>query len=484
MRGDLPQQAIELGGPEVRDHAKGGQVHVEGASADGTEALPEVVHQVIRQMIARAKVDAGVLGQRRAGQLTDQAVATAKVEQPAAAGIREQPGDDSREEPRLELLPHGVVSLRGVGHLLRFHPANLDRRGRDQKIWDAFVMKPKPRSCPIPGVPRSPVAAIACTLAVLLLAGCGGSENGLSPAAEPAVSPPLEQRPAGRVIPIGNKPEGLVADARTRLLAVGLTNPDLLALVDMDTLEVVRWIPMPESPRHLRLAASGGPVLVPAERSDQLIEVFLPGGRLRRTGVGDFPHDAASDGRGRVFVGDEGGDTLSVIENGRRVQRLSAPVQPGGVVTSDDGGLVAVVGVSERALELFDTRTLRRLGKIDAGVGPTHVVSRGNRFFVVDTRGDGLLEVLTEPDLRIHRRTPLPGTPYGVTVDPVRKRFWVTLTETNQVVELTDRRPLRTYPTVRQPNTVAVDSMTGRVFVASRKDGTLQIIDPPPSGDG
>jgi DNA-binding beta-propeller fold protein YncE len=286
------------------------------------------------------------------------------------------------------------------------------------------------------------------------------------------------------VIPVGNKPEGLVADPRTRLLAVGLTNPDLLALVDMDTLEVVRRIPIPESPRHLRLARPGGPVLVPAERSDELIEVFLPGGRQRRTAVGDFPHDAASDGRGRLFVGDEAGDTMTVIEGGRRVERLPAPVQPGGVVTSDGGGLVAVVGVSERALELFDTRSLERLGKIDIGVGPTHVVARGNRFFVVDTRGDGLLEVLTQPDLRVHRRTPLPGAPYGVAADPVHKRFWVTLTETNEVVELTDRRRLRSFPTVRQPNTVAVDPVTGRVFVASRTAGTLQIIDPPPFSDG
>ncbi len=331
---------------------------------------------------------------------------------------------------------------------------------------------------------RRPILALACALSLALPAGCGGSDDGLTPAAEPAVSPPLKRRPAGRVIPIGNKPEGVVADAKTRLLAVGLTDPDLLVLVDMDTLEVVRRIPLPESPRHLRLAGPGGPVLVPAERSDELVEVFLPGGRLRRTAVGGFPHDAASDGRGRLFAGDEAGDTLSVVEDGRRVQQLPAPVQPGGVVTSEDGATVAVVGVSERALELFDTRSLRSLGKIDAGIGPTHVVARHNRFFVVDTRGDGLLEILTEPELRIHRRTPLPGAPYGVTVDPVRERFWVTLTETNEVVELTDRRRLRTFPTVRQPNTVAVDPKTGRIFVASRKDGTLQIIDPPPNGDG
>ncbi len=319
----------------------------------------------------------------------------------------------------------------------------------------------------------------------LLLSACGGgSGDGLAPAAEPSRSPVPATKPAGDTIPLGHKPEGMVADPRTRLLAVGLTNPDLLALVDMDTRRVVKRIPLPEAPRHLALVGPGGPVLVPAEKAGELVTVDLPGGRLRRIKVDRQPHDAAA-ARGRVFVGNEGGDTLSVLRGGREVRRLRAPVQPGGVAVSSDGRLVAVVGVSERALELRDTRTLRSRGKIDVGVGPTHIAARGRRFFVVDTRGGGLLEVRTERgDLRIHRRTNLPGGPYGLTYDPPRKRFWVTLTKTNQVVQLTERRRLRVFPTVRQPNSVAVDPRSGRVFVASRADGTLQSFLPPRLADG
>ncbi len=324
--------------------------------------------------------------------------------------------------------------------------------------------------------------ALTCPLA---LSACGGgSGDGLAPAAEPSRSPVPTVRPAGRTIPLGHKPEGMVADARTRLLAVGLTNPDLLALVDMDSRRVVKRIPLPEAPRHLALAGPGGPVLVPAEKANPLVTVDLPGGRVRRTKVGRIPHDAAA-AAGRIFVGNEGGDTLSVLRGRRELSRLPAPVQPGGVAASSDGRLVAVVGVSERALELYDTRTLRSRGKIDVGAGPTHIAARGRRFFVVDTRGGALLEVDTEfGDLRIHRRTNLPGGPYGLTYDPPRKRFWVTLTETNQVVELTDRRRLRVFPTVRQPNTVAVDPRSGRVFVASRAAGTLQSFLPPRLADG
>jgi hypothetical protein len=311
---------------------------------------------------------------------------------------------------------------------------------------------------------------------IALLGGCGSGST-LVPAAEPARSPVLDTRPAGSIVEVGHKPEGLAFDRRTGLLAIALANPDRLALLDGRSGRIVRRVPLPESPRHLSLARRGGPVLVPAERAGLLIEVALPSGHTKTIHVGDHPHDAAA-GAGREFVGNERSHTVSVIERGRQVRVLDAPVGPGGVAVTARG-LVAVIGVRSRTLELFDARTLRAIDEIDVGLGPTHVVARGSRFFVVDTRGGALLEVLTEP-LRIHRRTHLGGTPYGVAYDGVHRRFWVTLTAVNRVAELTDRRLLRTFPTVRQPNSVAVDPETGRVFVASRKDGTLQILDPPP----
>jgi DNA-binding beta-propeller fold protein YncE len=198
--------------------------------------------------------------------------------------------------------------------------------------------------------------------------------------------------------------------------------------------------------------------------------------------VGHQPHTAVPAGGpaagGRIFVGNERGRSVSVVQDGRELRTLDAPVGPGGLAATR-GGVVAVVGVRERAIELFDASTLASRGRIPVGLGPTHVAARGRRFFVVDTRGNGLIEIHTDP-LRVHRRTHLEGAPYGIAYDPRRRRFWVTLTASNRVAELTDRRLLRTFPTVRQPNSVAVDPVTGRVFVASRKDGVLQLFDPPP----
>jgi DNA-binding beta-propeller fold protein YncE len=74
------------------------------------------------------------------------------------------------------------------------------------------------------------------------------------------------------------------------------------------------------------------------------------------------------------------------------------------------------------------------------------------------------------------------AAPYGLAVDLARKRLYVTLTATNQVQSFRISGPQlvpgQTYPTVRQPNDVAVNAANGRIVVAGTADGVLQFIDP------
>lgn len=275
-----------------------------------------------------------------------------------------------------------------------------------------------------------------------------------------------------------------MVDAGTHAVAVGVRDPDELVLLDGRSGRVRRRVALPAPPRHLQLAGVGGPVLVPAERANALLEVPLAGGRttraVRRTAVGAQPHDATAAG-GRVFVGDERGDTLTVLEHGRRVARVAVARQPGGLAAAEDGRRLAVVSVRDRVVELFDARTLERRGRADAGVGPTHVVSDGKQtLYVTDTAGDALLVFRTEPELRLVRRLAMPTSPYGLALDRRRRRLYVTLTGTNRLVKLSTSGPrtVANLPTVQQPDTVAVDERTGRAFVTGRVDGVLQLLDP------
>ncbi len=299
-------------------------------------------------------------------------------------------------------------------------------------------------------------------------------------AAEPASSPPTTRAPVGRVVRVGREPEGVAFDGETGIVAVGLREPALLALVDGASGRVRERVEIAGAPRHLELAAPGGPVLVPAEDADALVEVDLPGGAARTTRVGDNPHDAAALGDRRAAI-NEFASTLSVVGGGVEAREVPVDAQPGGVVALGDDRL-AVISVRAYTVEVFAAGDLRGLGSQNAGYGPTHVAAdRDGRIYITDTRGGALLVFETDPRLRFVGRVPLEGSPYGLALDARRGRVLVTLTARNELVELTtgaEPREVRRLPTVRQPNTLAVDERTGRIAVASRTDGTLQLIDP------
>lgn len=329
----------------------------------------------------------------------------------------------------------------------------------------------------------SPLAALV--VLALALAACGSEEQN-PPPAEPGVAPEVDTPPAGTVIelPGGGEAEGVAADPETGVAAVATRDPDRLFLVEDPLAEggpKLREVKIPESPRHMQLAEPGGPILTTAERSDDLVEIALPGGEVSTVDVGDFPHDAAAAPNGRIFVGDEGGDTISVVEGEAVETALPAPEQPGGVAVAD--GVVGVIAVAERVLATYDSEALERTGEVEAGVGPTHIVPGDDgRFYVADTQGDAILVFEAGPEPRLLDRANLPEGPYGLAIDNRNDRLWVTQTGRNRVVEyaITDLAPkrLRSYPTVQQPNTVAVDPASGYVYVAGRAKGELQVFDP------
>ncbi len=322
------------------------------------------------------------------------------------------------------------------------------------------------------------LGAVSALAAAAAVTGCGSSEE-LAPAAEPPDAPPARASLPGRVVRVGDEPEGLVADPRTGILAVGQRRPDRLLLLDGATGRKLRRLRLPESPRHLALAP-GSRVLVPAERSDELAEVRLPGGSSRSIEVGTFPHDAAAAG-GRVFVADEFGNAVSVVQGDRVVRTLGAPTQPGGIAAN--GRTVVLVAVAQRVVATYDARTLAAGGIVSGGEGPTHVVTDCDRgAYVADTQGDAVLAYELRPELRRVGRIGLGSGPYGIDVDCRRKLLWVTLPGRNRLVALRlgptgkPARRVASFPTPRQPNSVAADPLSGRVFVAGRDGGAIQIL--------
>lgn len=334
---------------------------------------------------------------------------------------------------------------------------------------------------------RTALALLTAALLLSALVACGGDDDDASSstteplgAAEPAKAPVPEATPAGTVRDLAPQPEGMVYDSETDVLAVAVRNATELVLIQGETGEEIRRIPIPGHARHLQLAGPGGPVLVPAEDSNTFVSVTLPDGETSQTEVGEYPHDATQTESGRVLVADERGGTLSVVEDGDVIHTFDDRQQPGGLAAV--GNDVGVVDVGDFTLSLYDVDAEESLGSVPAGAGPTHLVATNDdRLVVADTRGNEILVFGTDPLEQI-ASLPIEGTPYGITYDPEADVVWVTLTALNELVglDMSGDTPteIARIPTVQQANTVAVDRVSGRLWTTSRTTGELQTIDP------
>jgi DNA-binding beta-propeller fold protein YncE len=274
-----------------------------------------------------------------------------------------------------------------------------------------------------------------------------------------------------------------VADGKTHVVAVGTRKPNALTLLDAATGQIRKSVPLPGHLRHLQLAAPGGPVLVPDEDSNQLLTLALPEGTVTgRINAGTSPHDATIAANGTVFAANEAGRSVAAVRQNKVVHEFRDVAQPAGLAAVGDQ--VGLVDVAQDTLHVYDAHRLTALAQLPAGQGPTHVVAdRHGRFQVIDTRGNAVLSYRLGPHPTQTSALKLPGTPYGVAYDPARDMLWVTLTARNEVagIDLSGQRPkvVRRIPAVRQPNTVAVDSTTGRVWITGTQAGEVQYVDPP-----
>lgn len=329
----------------------------------------------------------------------------------------------------------------------------------------------------------------AVLVGAAVLTGCGSGGYGrpepqLDPprAAEPKRGPRLERAPAGRVVRVGRRPQGVAIDPRSGVAAVAVRSPARLVLLGVGDGRIRRTVRLPGHARHVGLARPGGPFLVPAQSADALVEVDPRTGAKRVTEVGRYPHDATAVGS-RSFTADGVGSTLSVVRDGRRVGQVPVDAQPGGVVAVGDR--VAVVSARSYTVELYDGTSddPRGSGSRNAGLGPSHAAlgPRG-RLAVTDTRGRSLMVYDTRPGLRFYARLKVGGVPVGIASDVRRGRIWVALSDRNRIlpIDLTGDEPRvgQAVNVVRSPFSFAVDPASGRLVVASTTSGTVQLIDP------
>lgn len=339
-----------------------------------------------------------------------------------------------------------------------------------------------------------PVALLAAVIAALAFLACGDKADDAPPeraagptpqlnppqAAEPVPGPPVQSAPKGMVVDVGARPEGIAVDPESHTVAVAVTDPPRLVMLDSRSGKKLREVRLPSSARHVALSAPGESFLVPCEEADRLVEVPLDGGDPIETEVGDNPHDATAIGP-RRFVINEFDSTMNVVRGGRVVGSTPTDAQPGGVASVD--GTVYVNAVRAYTVEPYtDADDPQALGGQNSGLGTSHVVVGPDaKLALGDTRGQALVVYQTDPRLKFLDRVPLGGTPVGLAYDG-KDTVWVTLSERNEAVpvDLSGDEPMVGDPvaSTQTPLSMAVDESTGRLAIAGADDGKVLLVDP------
>lgn len=321
-----------------------------------------------------------------------------------------------------------------------------------------------------------------------LVTGCAAQDSdkpaATTPAAEPAEAPSA-QTPVGVVTPLAGAPEGIVVTT-SGIAAVGVREPDGIRLVDATTGVERSFVPTTGAPRHLSLAGPDGPVLAPLEASDELLVVDPENGNVITTvqGVGRQPHDAVTTSDGTTVVTNEMGGGVVFVRDGAVTASLPAgPVQPGGLAAV--GEYAAVADVQGNGVWIYSGPDQELVAQAPLGTKLTHATALGRDLAAfADTDGGAVFIERVDPQVSEVSRIEAPGSPYGLAYDPQRKLLLITLTESNilRVVDVADPaapRPIVDLPTVRQANSVAVDTRSGDVLVTGSNPGdesSLQII--------
>ena len=333
----------------------------------------------------------------------------------------------------------------------------------------------------------------ASLLGTSLLAGCSSKLTDPGPATiEPAgaaVSPPPGRPPVGDVLALGGRATAALFDTATSSLVVftpGTDPPTPGTLTIVGPTGAARPVMLPAGATAI---AGNGEGAVYATIRGGFVTVDLATGRLTETaieghGATDFTaltrradgHLLVGSAAGAVYVlaDQTGSDQTGSIQTGVIAEtaifsRVDAIVTEGETAVVLDRGQTSVTALNQQGAA---QQALR------AGLGATTIAADpAGRVLVTDTRGGQLLVFSVDPLIQ-RQGYPIGESPYAIAGS--KTLVWVSQTGINSVAgyDLGTGIPVEKvrYPTVRQPNSLAFDEVSGTLYVVSGSGDGIQVI--------
>lgn len=319
---------------------------------------------------------------------------------------------------------------------------------------------------------------VPLVVASVLLTGCSSdSERDDPQTIEPAtaaVSPTVSAVPAGLVELAGTSISAMTLDSDTGIVAA-LTSQSSLLLIDSRSPGATPR-PVDVDSGVTVTAGRPGEVLVPG--AGHVDRVDVRSGAVTTVPVDGDALSAQVLPDGRLAVGTASGAVQLIGPDASSTETIDGLSSADALATVD--GALAALDKRQTSLTELDLDGGKLGLALRAGEGATNLATdHYGRILVTDTTGGELL-VFTADSLVLRQRYPVGTSPYAVTYDNRADIAWVTLTATNEVVgyNLASGSPVEVarWATVRQPNSVVVDSTTGELLVGSATGDGLQRI--------
>ena len=209
----------------------------------------------------------------------------------------------------------------------------------------------------------------------------------------------------------------------------------------------------------------------------------------------------------KVYVADEGANTVSVIDAASFKKIGSIPVGQGphNVQVSPDGKWVWVTNNVEPgktaemmppgqmpktehgamagagAVWAIDTATDEVVGKVPVGMHPAHVVvASDGRTAYVTNGGDNTVSVVDTAAQRVIAAIPVGASPHGLRISPDGKQAWVANLKggTVSVIDTVSRKQIAKIPVGKGPAQVGFTPDGRFAFVSLSEEMRVAVIDP------
>ncbi|MEP0507740.1 MAG: YncE family protein, partial [Aurantimonas coralicida] len=170
----------------------------------------------------------------------------------------------------------------------------------------------------------------------------------------------------------GESPSGVAVSADGKMVVTADRDSNQVSFIDTETGAAIARVAVGERPFGVTISPDGKRVYAANVGSDDVSIIDMATHAVTSTvPVGSHPY-AVAESRGKVFVTDQYGSTVTVFDaaSGKRLEQLETGEYPEGIDVGSDGRFVYVANWFDNTLSKIDAGTLEVVGSVEVGDGP------------------------------------------------------------------------------------------------------------------